>query len=101
MMAIRVPSKFELMRLCKSTNTTARSIAGPPSPDELGFAKSLSVKEIGGTNCIVLEQVRIKERGHPLRCYLRPYELVCLDGKSCEEDSSPAQWVTQPIQFFL
>lgn len=56
MMAIRVPSKFELMRLCKSTNTTARSVAGPPAPEELGFAKSLMVKEIGGTNCCVLQQ---------------------------------------------
>lgn len=55
-MAVRVPSKFELMRLCKSTNTTARSSAGPPMPDEIGFAKSLTVQEIGGTNCVVLSQ---------------------------------------------
>lgn len=56
MMAIRVPSKFELMRLCKSTNCTARSTLGIPSPDEIGFVKSISVQEIGGSNCIVLSQ---------------------------------------------
>lgn len=55
-MAIRVPSKFELMRLCKSTNTTARSTLGTPTPDEIGFAKSISVQEIGGSNCVVLSQ---------------------------------------------
>ena len=55
-MAVRVPSKFELMRLCKSTNTTVKSSLGCPQPDELGFAKSLTVQEIGGTNCIVLKQ---------------------------------------------
>jgi hypothetical protein len=27
-----------------------------PQPDELGFAKSLEVMEIGGTNCLVLQQ---------------------------------------------
>ena len=56
MMAIRLPSKFELMRFCKSTNSTARSTIGTPSPDELGFAKVLTVQEVGGSNCIVLQQ---------------------------------------------
>lgn len=55
-MAIRVPSKFELMRLCKATNCTVRSTLGTPKPDEIGFAKSISVQEIGGTNCTVLKQ---------------------------------------------
>jgi T-complex protein 1 subunit theta len=56
MMAVRVPSKFELMRLCKSTNTSIKTLLGVPQPDELGFASSLIVQEIGGTNCIVLKQ---------------------------------------------
>jgi len=56
MMAIRIPSKFELLRFCRATNSTSRSTMGAPSADELGFAKSLTVKEIGGTNCIVLQQ---------------------------------------------
>ena len=29
---------------------------GTPSPDELGFVKSLAVEEIGGTKCVVLQQ---------------------------------------------
>lgn len=56
MMALRVPSKFELLRLCKATGATARATFGSPTPDELGFAKSLSTQEIGGSICCVLRQ---------------------------------------------
>lgn len=41
---LQIPSKFELARMCKATGTTARATFGAPSPDELGFAKSLSVQ---------------------------------------------------------
>ncbi|KAL6759806.1 chaperonin complex component [Haematococcus lacustris] len=56
LMVLRVPSKFELLRFCKSTGATARASFGAPSPDELGFVKYLSVQEIGGANCCVLRQ---------------------------------------------
>ncbi len=50
MMVIRIPSKFELMRFCKATGAVARATLGTPSPDELGFAKWLSVqvRHMGG-----------------------------------------------------
>ncbi len=35
---------------------TALVKLGTPQPDELGFAKSLKVEEIGGTRVIVLQQ---------------------------------------------
>ena len=47
LMVVRIPSKFELARMCKATSTTARATFGSPSPDELGFAKSLQV-QVGG-----------------------------------------------------
>lgn len=56
LMMIRLPSKFELMRFCKATGAVARATFGAPSPDELGFAKWLSVQEIGGSMCTVLRQ---------------------------------------------
>jgi T-complex protein 1 subunit theta len=56
MMAIRIPSKFELRRFCKAVNATARSTLGTPEPEELGFAKCITVEEIGGTNCVVVRQ---------------------------------------------
>ena len=43
---------------CRATGATALVKLGAPSADELGFAKSLKVAEIGGTHVIVLEQVR-------------------------------------------
>lgn len=56
MMAIRIPSKFDLRRFCKATNSTALAKLTAPQPDELGFAQSVKVEEIGGSNCIVVRQ---------------------------------------------
>eukprot|EP00887_Chlorella_sp_A99_P001971 scaffold18.g1971.t1 len=55
-MAIKCPSKFDLRRVCRATGATALVKLATPSADELGFAKSLGVQEIGGTKCVVLEQ---------------------------------------------
>lgn len=56
MMAIKIPSKFDLRRLCRATGATALIKIGTPTADELGFAKELRVEEIGGTKCVVLSQ---------------------------------------------
>ncbi|KAK9824017.1 hypothetical protein WJX72_006993 [[Myrmecia] bisecta] len=56
MMAIRIPSKFDLRRFCRATGATALIKLTPPSANELGYAKSLEVQEIGGTNIILLQQ---------------------------------------------
>jgi T-complex protein 1 subunit theta len=56
MMAIRIPSKFDLRRFCKATNSTALAKLVSPQAEELGFAKSIKVEEIGGANCTVIRQ---------------------------------------------
>lgn len=56
MMCIKIVSKFELRRFCRATGCCALVKFDPPTHDELGFAKSIEVREIGGTKCIVLEQ---------------------------------------------
>jgi len=56
MMAIKIPSKFELRRFCRATGAQAIVKLQPPSPDELGFASFIDVEEIGGTKCIVVKQ---------------------------------------------
>jgi len=56
LMAIKIPSKFDLRRFCRATGSAALLKLGPPGADELGLAKRLEVREIGGTKCIVLEQ---------------------------------------------
>lgn len=55
-MAIRIPSKFELRRFCRALGATALSSLGAPRADELGYAGLLEVREIGGTNVTVLSQ---------------------------------------------
>jgi T-complex protein 1 subunit theta len=57
-MVLRVPSKFDLRRVCRATGSVAlvKLTAEPPSAEEIGFVKQASVREIGGANCVVLEQ---------------------------------------------
>ncbi|XP_033338503.1 chaperonin containing TCP1 subunit 8 [Megalopta genalis] len=49
LMAVRIPSKFDLRRLCKSVGSTALPKLVPPSKQELGFADSVCIDEIGDT----------------------------------------------------
>ena len=56
LMAIKIPSKFELRRFCRATNARGLVKLDRPEADELGFASSIEVREIGGTQCIVLSQ---------------------------------------------
>jgi hypothetical protein len=56
LMVIKIPSKFELRRFCRTTNAVALIKLDPPTQDELGFAASCSVEEIGGTRCVVVRQ---------------------------------------------
>lgn len=57
MMALRIPSKFDMRRFCRATNATALTKLSAPSPADLGFAKHVVVREIGNVNCVVLQQV--------------------------------------------
>ncbi len=56
LMALKIPSKFELRRFCRTTNAVALIKLDAPSPDELGFAASCSIDEIGGTRCCIIRQ---------------------------------------------
>ena len=49
LMAIKIPSKFELRRFCRATGATALIQLGAPLPSELGRAASVRVDEIGGS----------------------------------------------------
>ena len=56
LMAIKMPSKFELRRFCRATNAVGIIKLGRPAADELGYVSSIDVKEIGGTKCVVVQQ---------------------------------------------
>ena len=55
-LALRVPSKFDLRRLCRATGATALARVAPPGADELGFAAAVELREVGGTQVVVVEQ---------------------------------------------
>jgi T-complex protein 1 subunit theta len=60
LMAVKIPSKFDLRRFSRATGAPALVSLAAPKQDEIGFAKSLQVKEIGGVSCLVLEQAATK-----------------------------------------
>ncbi|XRB06910.1 T-complex protein 1 subunit theta [Pycnococcus provasolii] len=55
-MLVKIQSKFELRRICRATGATALGKVEVPQPDQIGFAKECSVREIGGSLVIVLQQ---------------------------------------------
>jgi T-complex protein 1 subunit theta len=56
MLVVKVPSKFELRRLCRSVGATALVRLGPPLPEELGFADEVSVQELSSKLVTVFRQ---------------------------------------------
>ena len=49
LMAVRIPSKFDVRRLCKTVGATALPKVVPPSKEELGYADSVCINEVGDT----------------------------------------------------
>lgn len=56
MMAIKVPSKFELRRVCKAIGATPLVRLGAPTPEELGYVDVVTVEEIGSTKVTIFRQ---------------------------------------------
>ncbi len=54
---VKIMSKFELRRLCKSIGATALVRVGPPTPDELGYADLVVVQELGSKKITVFQQL--------------------------------------------
>ncbi|XP_050537516.1 T-complex protein 1 subunit theta [Daktulosphaira vitifoliae] len=52
-MGVRLMSKFDLRRLCKSVSATALPRLTAPNKEELGFADSVYVDELGDTSLVV------------------------------------------------
>lgn len=55
-MVVKILSKFDLRRFCLATRATALVRLGAPTPEELGFCKSIDVKEVGGMNVLIISQ---------------------------------------------
>ena len=55
-LAVKIPSKFELRRFCRATGAVGLVKVQAPGADETGHLKSIYLDEIGGTRCLVLQQ---------------------------------------------
>ncbi|CAM6103365.1 unnamed protein product [Calypogeia fissa] len=55
LMVLKISSKFELRRFCRTTGAVAQVKLQRPNPDELGYADSVSVDEIGGTRVTIIK----------------------------------------------
>ncbi|KAI4378899.1 hypothetical protein MLD38_016318 [Melastoma candidum] len=55
LMVLKISSKFELRRFCRTTGAVALLKLSAPSPDDLGYIDSVSVEEIGGARVTVVK----------------------------------------------
>lgn len=56
MMVLKVPSKFDLRRLCKAVGATPLARLGAVTEEEAGFCDLVETIEVGGTRCTVFRQ---------------------------------------------
>ncbi|KAG5185272.1 chaperonin Cpn60/TCP-1 family [Tribonema minus] len=54
LMVLKITSKWELRRLCAALRATALVRLGPATPDEMGRATLVEVREVGGRNITVV-----------------------------------------------
>jgi T-complex protein 1 subunit theta len=54
LMVVKINSKFELRRFCRTTGAVAILKLSPPNPDDLGYVDTISVEEIGGARVTIV-----------------------------------------------
>ncbi|KAL1138776.1 hypothetical protein AAG570_008838 [Ranatra chinensis] len=62
MMAVKLSSKFDVRRLCKTLNATALPSLQTPMKEELGFVDDVYVDEIGDTSIVVFKMAAHESR---------------------------------------
>ncbi|KAL2455427.1 T-complex protein 1 subunit theta [Forsythia ovata] len=55
LMVLKISSKFELRRFCRTNGAIALLKLSQPNPDDLGYIDSISVEEIGGIRVTVVK----------------------------------------------
>jgi len=63
MMCIKIPSKWELRRLCSAINASALVRLGAATPDEMGYCDEVQVQEIGGRPVTIFRQTKSIDDG--------------------------------------
>lgn len=70
MVCIKIPSKWELRRLCSAINASALVRLGPATPDEMGYVDEFSVEEIGSRPVSIFKQTKSLKDGCKLATIL-------------------------------
>lgn len=55
-LVLKVPSKFELRRVCRVCGATPIPRLGAPTPEEVGIVETVKTKEIGGNRVTIFKQ---------------------------------------------
>ncbi|KAJ2396435.1 T-complex protein 1 subunit theta [Coemansia sp. RSA 2603] len=61
MLALKVPSKFELRRLCRVVGANPLARLGVPTPEEMGYCDEIRTTEIGGDRVTIVRQWTTEE----------------------------------------
>jgi T-complex protein 1 subunit theta len=77
MLCLKVGSKWELRRICLAVNATALVRLGAPTPEEVGTARSVAVKEIASRTVTVFETP--EDRGKLATIVLRASTMSVLN----------------------
>ena len=62
LLAVRLNSKFDVRRLCKTVNAVPLPKMTAPTAEELGFCDQVYIDEIGGTAVVVFKQDSIESK---------------------------------------
>lgn len=54
-LALKITSKFELRRVCRTVGATAISRTGTPLPEELGYVESVKVEEVSSQKLTIIK----------------------------------------------
>ncbi|XP_043927330.1 T-complex protein 1 subunit theta isoform X1 [Protopterus annectens] len=57
-MVVRLNSKWDLRRLCKTVGATALPKLTPPTPEEMGHCESVHLSEVGDTQVVIFKHER-------------------------------------------
>jgi hypothetical protein len=86
LLALRIPSKFDMRRFCRATGSVAIVKLQAPQPDELGFAKQVCARVVCCMFVICLLAclwaVRTPSLGLSLACLTSTacYAAICIQG---------------------
>lgn len=96
LMLVRIPSKYELRRLCRLSGACILVTFRVPAVEELGFVARVDSREVGNRGCVIFERARTSGGISTLvlrgatKCFLQEVEMSvdgCVDSfRICTKD---------------